>query len=78
MGAVATSAGPALLHDPLAAERPAQRLFDPPRADGGGSLEEMILGVWEDLSRQGHAGCPVCGGRMNVGEACDGCGSTLS
>lgn len=78
MGAVATSARSALVHDPLAAERPARRLFEPPQPGGGVSLEESILGVWEDLSRHGHAGCPVCGGRMRAEAGCDGCGSVLS
>ena len=59
-------------------ERSTQRLFEPQRPDGGVSLEERLLAVWEDLTRQGHAGCPVCGGRIHVASGCGDCGSELS
>jgi tRNA(Ile2) C34 agmatinyltransferase TiaS len=75
---VATTSRSALVGDPLTAERPAERLFEPPRPGGGVSLEDLVLGAWEDLSRDGHAGCPVCGGRMHAAGGCDGCGSSLS
>ena len=78
MSAVATRRRSALITDPPATARPAQRLFEPQRPDGGVSLEERLLGVWEDLTRHGHAGCPVCGGRMRHSHSCDGCGSELS
>jgi hypothetical protein len=53
---------------------------------GGRTLDELILGVWEDLTAHHAAACPVCGGSMRprygsgaapVGGRCTGCGSTL-
>jgi hypothetical protein len=73
VSAVATS--PVRVDDPPATARPPSRLFEPP--GGEVSLEESILGVWEDLARHGKAGCPVCGGRINAA-GCDDCGSALS
>jgi hypothetical protein len=78
MSAVATRRRSPLVTDPPATARPAARLFEPQRPDGGVTLEERLLGVWEDLTRHGHAGCPVCGGRMQVAHACEACGSELS
>ncbi|MQA72924.1 MAG: hypothetical protein GEU88_00985 [Solirubrobacterales bacterium] len=71
---IATSARPALITDPPAAARSAQRLFEP----GGVSLEETILRTWEDLTGPGRTECPVCGGRMRVAHGCEACGSQLS
>jgi hypothetical protein len=48
-------------------------------ADGFGwgfTLEDMILGVWEDLEAHGRAECPVCGGCL-LPESCPDCGATL-
>jgi hypothetical protein len=73
VSAVATS--PVRVDDPPATVRPPSRLFEPP--GGEVSLEDSILDAWEDLARQGEAGCPVCGGRMQA-DRCDGCGSALS
>ena len=78
MSAVATHRRSALVTDPPAAVRPAARLFEPQQPDGGVSLEERLLGVLEDLTHQGEAGCPVCGGRMRAAGGCEGCGSDLS
>jgi hypothetical protein len=78
MTTVATRRRPALVTDPPAAVRPAERLFEPQRPDGGVSLEERLLAVWEDLTRQGDAGCPVCGGRIHAASGCERCGSELS
>ena len=50
------------------------RLFEP----SGSTLEDVILGAWEDLAAGGPAECPVCGGRMRVASGCEGCGSDLS
>lgn len=75
MGAVATPARSAFATHSSATERPATRLFEPIRS-GEASLEDAILGVWEDLTETGHAGCPVCGGRMHAA-GCEGCGSEL-
>jgi hypothetical protein len=60
----------------------------PPAAEarGGRTLDELIVGVWEDLTAHHAAACPVCGGPMRprygsaatpVGGRCSGCGSTL-
>jgi hypothetical protein len=54
--------------------RSAMRLFEP----SGSTLEDVILGAWEDLAAGGPAECPVCGGRMRVAGGCEGCGSDLS
>jgi hypothetical protein len=54
------------------ASRP--RLFAP----RGRTLEDVILGAWEDLAAGRHAECPVCGGSMSMLRGCDGCGSELS
>ena len=74
MSAVATSDRPARVTDPPAAARSAPRLFRP----GEISLEDLVLGAWEGLARSGCAECPVCGGRIERGEGCEGCGSELS
>jgi hypothetical protein len=74
VSAVATHGDTALVTDPPATVRSAPRLSRP----GEVSLEELILGAWEDLARDGRAECPVCGGRIGRGRPCDGCGSELS
>jgi hypothetical protein len=56
------------------AERPALRLFEP----SGSSLEDAILGAWEDLVASGRTDCPVCGGTLRAASGCDNCGSDLS
>jgi hypothetical protein len=71
-----------LVEDSVAAtgrsEPPAPRLFQPEADPGGVSLEDSILGVWEDLVGNGKAECPVCGGRMRITAGCEGCGSEMS
>ena len=61
----------------VAARRPhehsAARLFEPSRS----TLEDSILGAWEDLTASGHAECPVCAGELGAAR-CDTCGSELS
>jgi len=52
----------------------AQRLFEP----GGLTLEDVVLGAWEELVADGRAECPVCGGAMSMLDGCAGCGSDLS
>ena len=74
MSPVATQPRRALLSDPPPAERSAERLFEP----GGLTLEDTILGVWEDLTGEGRAECPVCGGALRVAGGCEGCGSELA
>jgi hypothetical protein len=73
MAAVAT---PARAVEPATDEpgaRPDQRLFEP----HGATLEDAILGVWENLVAGRDAECPVCGGSMSMIE-CSSCGSELS
>jgi hypothetical protein len=74
VSALATRSPQALVTDPPAAVRSAPRLFQP----GEVSLEDVVLGVWEDLARDGRAGCPVCGGRIELGAGCEDCRSELS
>lgn len=54
--------------------RSAARLFEPT----GSTLEDVILGAWEDLVAGGTAECPVCRGRLRAAAGCEGCGSDLS
>ncbi len=54
--------------------RSATRLFE----SSGWTLEDVILGVWEDLSAGNPAECPVCHGRIRVSSGCESCGSELS
>jgi hypothetical protein len=53
------------------------------------TLEDALLGAWEDLDSRGRAECLVCGGSLEVPEAgsptaagvvggeCSACGATL-
>jgi hypothetical protein len=61
----------------VAVERP-QRDAGPRLFDDGVTLEDRILGTWEDLVVDGRAACPVCGGSIAAGSGCAGCGSELS
>jgi hypothetical protein len=70
--AVATAAADAIRRPDLA--ETAQRLFE----SKGSTLEEIILGAWEDLSTRGRARCPVCRGEVLSAAGCEGCGSQLS
>jgi hypothetical protein len=54
--------------------------------DGGGSLDDLIRGVWDELSSHRTVTCPVCHGQMAprygsaeqpVGGRCRRCGSSL-
>ena len=74
MSAIATGGPHELATEQPTTERSALRLFEP----SGLTLEDVILGAWEDLLAGGPAECPVCGGRMRVVGGCDGCGSDLS
>jgi hypothetical protein len=56
------------------AGRSAARLFEP----SGWTLEDVILGVWEDLTAGNPAECPVCNGKMRLSSGCEDCGSELS
>jgi hypothetical protein len=52
------------------------KLFEP----GGATLEDVVLGAWEDLAAEGRAVCPVCRDSMapSADGGCCGCGSELS
>jgi hypothetical protein len=58
-------------------ERPQRDTYDAPLFDDGFTLEDRILGVWEDVVVEGSADCPVCGGSISP-DGCVGCGSHLS
>ena len=76
MSPVATSPRETFLAHPPTAVRSAPRLFEP----AGGhevSLEDSILGVWEDLAATARAECPVCGGRLHRDSGCESCGAEL-
>jgi hypothetical protein len=51
-----------------------ERLFEA----GGSSLEDLVLGAWEDLALHGRAECPVCRVEVLTAEGCARCGSHLS
>ena len=62
----------------------APALFD--RIDEGGTLDELIVSVWEGIGADRDVACPVCAGQMNpeygvharaIGGRCSGCGSTV-
>ncbi len=52
---------------------PAPRMFSMP---AGSTLEDKILGAWEDLGAHGQADCPVCGDSLSR-QGCGSCGSEL-
>jgi hypothetical protein len=59
-------------------ERPQRAEASPRLFDDGLTLEDRVLGTWEDLIVEGRAACPVCGSSMAAGSPCEGCGSELS
>jgi hypothetical protein len=70
--AVATGE-PAVARRPPA-KAPAPKLFEP----GGLTLEDVILGVWDELVAEGRAECLVCGGSVRPAAGCESCGAELS
>ena len=73
MSPVATPArAPELTEE--ATGRSAPRLFEP----SGLTLEDIVLGAWEDLAAGGPAECPVCHGTLRMAGGCQSCGSELS
>ncbi len=72
MSAVAAGAATAIRRPALAQE--AQRLSE----SAGSTLEDTILGAWEDLATRGRARCPVCSGEVLTADGCEDCGSHLS
>ena len=73
MSATATTTHSPELTIDATTERSA-RLFEPT----GLTLEDMILGAWEDLMDGSPAECPVCGGKMRAASGCGSCGADLS
>jgi hypothetical protein len=63
----------------LAAEPGALRQdgSDGRQGPSGSTLEDLVLGAWEDLGARGRARCPVCGDRLEPA-ACAACGSSLA
>ena len=55
-------------------EGSAQRLFE----SRGLTLEDVVLGAWEELVADGRTECPVCGGAMSMLDGCAACESDLS
>jgi hypothetical protein len=51
----------------------AERLFE----SSGSTLEDIVLGAWEDLKAHGRTECPVCAGELEA-VGCKSCGSELS
>jgi hypothetical protein len=43
----------------------------------GLTLEDLVLGAWEDLEARGRARCPICRDELTA-RGCDTCGSELS
>ena len=41
------------------------------------TLEDLVLGAWEDLGAHGLADCPVCRGALEP-QGCRACGAQLS
>jgi hypothetical protein len=72
MSAVATRDGAALDTRAPQLGDSSPKLFEPTRV----TLEDLVLGVWEDLRLEGHAECPVCGAELTPA-GCQGCGSEL-
>ena len=71
---MAIASHPSELTIDATAERSAMRLFEP----HGLTLEDVVLGAWEELVAEGRAECPVCGGAMSMLGGCAECGSDLS
>jgi hypothetical protein len=68
------------------AGQPRQEAVPAAEARGRRTLDDLIAGVWEDLTAHHAVACPVCGGPMRprygsgaapVGGRCPDCGSTL-
>ena len=63
----------------------APSLFSLPLADAG-SLDELVVALWEGLRADRSVACPVCGAEMRpeygaharaIGGSCSTCGSRL-
>jgi len=65
----------------------ARRALGQHRTQDGPTLDDVIVGAWEDLSAHDSAACPVCGGTLaplgaagsdSMGGGCRDCASHLS
>ena len=79
LSATATSERPAFEVGRPATVRSAPRLFEPASnpADGP-TLEDVVLGAWEELIGRGRAECPSARERCPAEGGCPDCGSELS
>jgi len=72
----------AVASPPGAVTKQAQAPRRPALFEGGSAtLEEAILGVWQELAAEGRARCPVCGDAIHAAGAagaCEACGAELS
>lgn len=78
---------PSLFDDVARRDRdqaPAKRVRDSgcsPSEGGRLTLGHRVQSVWEGLLATGAAGCPLCGGRMEIAGStgrCGGCGTELT
>jgi hypothetical protein len=76
MAATATASVPAPVAEPES--KPFEPAMVADERPGARTLEDAILSVWEELSAKGQAGCPACGGTLERGGGCSGCGAELS
>ena len=74
MSTTATATHSPELASDATTERSAMRLFEP----HGLTLEDIVLGAWEDLVAGSPAECPVCGGSLRAAGGCESCGADLS
>jgi hypothetical protein len=70
----------------VAVAAPALPTLDPRGSRRSWTLDDLIVGAWEDLLATRSAACPLCGGAMAsrhgagpapVGGRCGSCGTTL-
>jgi hypothetical protein len=66
----------ALPRERVVTEGQARPRFEP--RTGSLSLDDLIVGTWDDLTLSGSAACPVCRRRMERTSGCASCGSALS
>jgi hypothetical protein len=67
-------------------ERVVEDQFSSRAPRGRVTLDDLIVGIWEDVAAHRDAGCPLCGaamaprygaGLVPVGGRCHDCGTTL-
>lgn len=74
-------------HEELRAERIATPRPSAPAANGGPTLDDLMVGIWEDLTAHRTVACLACGEAMTprysagpapVGGRCTSCGTTIA